>query len=123
MSENKSEQNVALFPQAGNNPASVRELPNNIAAEQNYLGALLYDNEVFDKTNDLLRPEHFFDPLHGKIFASASKLIMRGQVANHVTLKAMITSDVTITEEDIDIVLLIISKYKRPKFRNNKDIE
>ena len=102
MSDNKSEQTVALFPRADSSAGAIRELPNNIAAEQNYLGALLYDNQVFDKTNDLLRPEHFFDPLHGKIFASASKLIMRGQVANHVTLKAMITSDATILEEDVD---------------------
>ena len=105
MSDNKSEQTVALFPRADSSAGAIRELPNNIAAEQNYLGALLYDNQVFDKTNDLLRPEHFFDPLHGKIFASASKLIMRGQVANHVTLKAMITSDATILEEDVDSYL------------------
>ncbi|NCF46211.1 MAG: replicative DNA helicase [Alphaproteobacteria bacterium] len=105
MSDNISEQNVALFPRADPSTGAIRELPNNIAAEQNYLGALLYDNQVFDKTNDLLRPEHFFDPLHGTIFASASKLIMRGQVANHVTLKAMITSDATILEEDVDSYL------------------
>ena len=105
MSDNKSKQTVALFPRADSSSDAIRELPNNIAAEQNYLGALLYDNQVFDKTNDLLRPEHFFDPLHRKIFASASKLIMRGQVANHVTLKAMITSDATILEEDVDSYL------------------
>ncbi len=105
MSDNKSEQTVALFPRSDSSAGAIRELPNNIAAEQNYLGALLYDNQVFDKTNHLLRPEHFFDPLHGKIFASASKLIMRGQVANHVTLKAMITSDANILEEDVDSYL------------------
>ena len=101
MSDNNSEQTVALFPRAESIASAVRELPNNIAAEQNYLGALLYDNQVFDNTNDVLRPEHFFDPLHGKIFASASKLIMRGQVANHVTLKAMIATDTTVIEEDV----------------------
>ena len=59
MSENKNDEPIALFPQVETGVASVRSMPNNIAAEQNYLGALLYDNQVFDKTNDLLRSEHF----------------------------------------------------------------
>ncbi|MBT5574103.1 replicative DNA helicase [Alphaproteobacteria bacterium] len=105
MSDNSSEKNVALFPRADGSAGAIRELPNNIVAEQNYLGALLYDNQVFDKTNDLLRPEHFFDTLHGKIFAAASKLIMRGQVANHVTLKAMFSTDTFVIEEDVDSYL------------------
>ena len=105
MSDNKSDTAVSLFPRADLSASAIRELPNNIAAEQNYLGALLYDNQVLDKTNDLLRQEHFFDPLHGKIFAFTSKLIMRGQVANHVTLKAMITSDVAVLDEDVDSYL------------------
>ena len=102
MSENKNDKTIALFPQNDAGVNSVRSMPNNIAAEQNYLGALLYDNQVLDKTNDLIRPEHFFDPLHGKIFESASKLIIRGQVANNVTLKALIISDPTISEIDVD---------------------
>ncbi len=102
MSENKNDKTIALFPQNDAGVNSIRSMPNNIAAEQNYLGALLYDNQVLDKTNDLIRPEHFFDPLHGKIFESASKLIIRGQVANNVTLKAIIISDPTISEIDVD---------------------
>ena len=102
MSENKNDKTIALFPQNDAGVNSLRSMPNNIAAEQNYLGALLYDNQVLDKTNDLIRPEHFFDPLHGKIFESASKLIIRGQVANNVTLKAIIISDPTISEIDVD---------------------
>ena len=102
MSENNNDKPIALFPKTETGTASIRSMPNNVAAEQNYLGALLYDNQVFDKTNDLLRSEHFFDPLHGKIFESASKLIMRGQVANNVTLKAMIISNDTISEVNID---------------------
>ncbi len=105
MSENKNDEPIALFPQVETGVASVRSMPNNIAAEQNYLGALLYDNQVFDKTNDLLRSEHFFDPLHGKIFESASKLITRGQVANNVTLKAMIMSDAEMSDLNVDSYL------------------
>ncbi len=102
MSENNNDKPIALFPKTETGTATIRSMPNNVAAEQNYLGALLYDNQVFDKTNDILRSEHFFDPLHGKIFESASKLIMRGQVANNVTLKAMIISNDTISEVNID---------------------
>ena len=102
MTDKITDKTIALFPQTETESASSRSLPNNIAAEQNYLGALLYDNQIFDKTNDLLRPEHFFDPLHGKIFESASKLIMRSQVANNVTLKAMITSDTSFSDINVD---------------------
>ena len=47
-----------------------RELPQNIEAEQNVLGSILYDNESFDKISESIKENHFFDPLHKKIFSS-----------------------------------------------------
>ena len=65
----------------------MRELPNNLQAEQNFLGALLLDNNILDRLNVQLRPEHFYDPLHVQIFEAATRLISRAQLANPVTLK------------------------------------
>ena len=47
-----------------------RELPSNLQAEQNLLGAILIDNSLIDSLPIQLKLEHFFDPLHGKIFES-----------------------------------------------------
>ncbi|MGB1614542.1 MAG: DnaB-like helicase C-terminal domain-containing protein, partial [Candidatus Puniceispirillaceae bacterium] len=65
----------------------MRELPNNLQAEQNFLGALLLDNDILHRLNVQLRPEHFYDPLHVQIFEAATRLISRAQLANPVTLK------------------------------------
>ena len=63
------------------------QLPKNIEAEQALLGALLANNKTFEKVSEFLRPEHFADPIHAKIFDVISKLITRGHVADTITLK------------------------------------
>jgi replicative DNA helicase len=71
----------------------VRELPHNFEAEQALLGAILINNEAYSRVSDFLRPEHFFDPVNGRIFEAATKLIERHQVANPVTLKNLFEGD------------------------------
>ncbi|NNU15233.1 replicative DNA helicase [Parvularcula sp. ZS-1/3] len=63
-----------------------KKLPYSIDAEQALLGAVLYDNEVFYKVNGYLKPEHFYDPLHGKIYEACDKLISSGRLASPVML-------------------------------------
>ena len=83
--------NIETFP-AAVDPASsltaARKMPHNLPAEQNLLGALLIDNDIMEKIDDRLRAEHFYDPLHGRIFATMMRMIDRGQLANPVTLKS-----------------------------------
>lgn len=62
-------------------------LPQNIEAEQALLGALLANNKSFEKVSEFLKPQHFADPIHAKIFEIISKLITRGHVADVITLK------------------------------------
>jgi len=74
------------------NPASseaqrFREAPHNIEAEQALLGAILVNNEAMDRVTSFLEPAHFFDPLHGEIFETASKMIHAGKPATPITLK------------------------------------
>ena len=52
-------------PDAGSDPFAP---PHNIEAEQALLGALLFDNEVYQRVGDWLKPDHFYDPLHARIF-------------------------------------------------------
>ena len=55
-----------------------RTPPVNFEAEQALLGAVLANNLVYDRVNEFLRPEHFADPLHGRIFETMSHMIERG---------------------------------------------
>ena len=62
--------------------------PANLEAEQALLGALLANNAAFDRVSDFLRPEHFADTIHGRVFAAIAARVGRGQIADAVTLKA-----------------------------------
>ncbi|MFQ5625781.1 MAG: replicative DNA helicase [Methyloligellaceae bacterium] len=64
-----------------------RAAPHNIEAEQALLGAILVNNDACDKVSSFLQAEHFFDPLHGRVYEAALKLISAGKRASPITLK------------------------------------
>jgi replicative DNA helicase len=76
-----------------------REPPHNLEAEQALLGAILVNNRAFDRVCDFLRPEHFADPVHGRIFGACASLINSGKIATWVTLKGMFDQDEVLTEQ------------------------
>ena len=65
----------------------LKELPNNIEAEQSIIGSILLSNEIFDDINIHLNAKNFYDPMHQKIFNAIEKLIYSGMLANPITLK------------------------------------
>ncbi len=69
------------------NEEAFRTAPHNIEAEQALLGAIFVNNEACDRVSAFLDAGHFFDPLHGRIFEVASKIILAGKRATPVTLK------------------------------------
>ncbi len=75
-----------------NNP-HYRASPNNVEAEQGLLGSLLVNNGAYEKIGDLLKPEHFFMPVHQRIFTAINQFIDRGQNASPVTLKGYFEKD------------------------------
>ena len=87
----KDSTNVTRLP--GAEDARLREPPHNFEAEQALLGAILVNNAAYQRVAEFLRPEHFADPLHGKLFDSLSRLIERGQVVSAVTLKTYVEQD------------------------------
>jgi replicative DNA helicase len=64
-----------------------RQAPHNIEAEQALLGAILINNEAYDRVSGFLEPHHFFEPLHGRIYETALRLIQSGKQATPITLK------------------------------------
>lgn len=68
---------------------SQRLPPCNIQAEQALLGAILANPKAFHRVVGFLKPEHFADPIHAVIYREAARLILRGQLADAVTLKTV----------------------------------
>ena len=52
------------------------------------LGALLANNKAFERVGEYLAPEHFADPVHGRIFHAIKRRVEAGQLADAVTLRA-----------------------------------
>ncbi len=73
-----------------------RALPENREAERALLGALLMRNQVLDRVSDLLKPAHFADPLHGKVYAAIVQLAEADRQANPVTLKGHFENDIDV---------------------------
>ena len=86
------------FDTAESKLVSYREAPNNLEAEQALLGALLLNNEAFNRVADFLKPEHFHLPVHGRVYTAIGRLIDRGQIANPVTLKHMFEGDEALSD-------------------------
>lgn len=69
------------------NETAFRAAPHNIEAEQALLGAILVNNDACDRVSAFLEAEHFFDPLHSRIYEAALKLVSAGKRASPITLK------------------------------------
>jgi len=79
--------------------ASLERLPpHSTEAEQALLGALLHNNLAFERISDFLKPEHFSDPTHGRIYEAISHLINRGHIADPITLKEYFDRDDALAE-------------------------
>ncbi len=81
---------IALVPAAA---AAEPRLPRNVEAEAALLGALMLDNRLAEEQLGKLRADHFFEPLHGRIYAAIVNLVDRNMIANPVTLRPMLEHD------------------------------
>ncbi len=84
--------------------AQHRMMPHNIEAEQALLGAILINNAAFYHVSDFLKPNHFFEPLHGTIYEIASGLISANKTVTPITIKTFLPAD-------LDIAGLSASQY------------
>jgi replicative DNA helicase len=90
--------------QPAENPPLFRSAPHNIEVEQALLGAILVNNEAFYRVSDFLEPEHFFEPLHQKVYKDIGSLVRAGKAATPITLK-------TFMPADLDVAGLNASQY------------
>ncbi len=68
-------------------------MPHSIEAEQQLLGAILTNNDTYDRVSAIVGPQHFYDPVHARIFEVAAARIAKNALASPVTLKAFLEDD------------------------------
>jgi replicative DNA helicase len=85
--------NIHIAPQTDSRP-----LPHNIEAEQALIGAIMVNPKAFERISEIIRPDHFFEPLHSQIFDTASRIILSGRKADPIALKSFFENDPPLTE-------------------------
>ena len=89
---------ITRFAPAQPAVAEPETLPHNIEAEQQLLGAILTNNDIYDRIASLVKAEHFYDPVHQRIFEIAAARIQKNALASPVTLKAFLDDDAGLKE-------------------------
>ena len=79
-------------------PEAIPHAPANVEAEQSLLGAILYDNSAFERIDDGLRSEHFYEPFHQRLYSAIETTIRKGQLAEPITLMDRFQGDESFEE-------------------------
>src|SRR5690242_14797128 len=76
-----------------------RHVPYDIEIEQALLGSILVDNRALERVSGSLKPEHFYDPLHQRIYEIMLQGFERGgMVMTPLTLHAAMKNDPGLVE-------------------------
>ena len=84
---------ITAFNPTGAEIQNPETMPHSIEAEQQLLGAILTNNDVFDRVASIIGPTHFYDPVHARIYEIAAARIAKNNLASPVTLKAFMEDD------------------------------
>src|SRR5438128_411447 len=83
-------QSVAREPSADAQLVALRVPPHSVEAEQSLLGALLIDNQAFDRVADLVAADDFYRDDHRRIWRHIAKLVEHSRRADVVTVSESI---------------------------------
>ena len=76
-----------------------RHVPYDIEVEQALLGAILVDNRALERVSSTLKPDHFYDPLHQRLYEVMLQGLERGgMVMTPLTLHAAMKNDPGLVE-------------------------
>ncbi len=75
-------------PGPSEDPGSGRVPPQDLAAEQSVLGAMLISKQAIDPASDILQGRDFYRPAHELIFDTIVDLANRGEPADAITVAA-----------------------------------
>jgi replicative DNA helicase len=78
---------------------SYRHVPYDIEVEQALLGAILVDNHALERVSQLVKAEHFYDPLHQRLYEAMLGMFERGGMTlTALTLNAAMKADPGLVE-------------------------
>ena len=77
---------------------AVPSMPHNLEAEQALLGALMFDNGVFERLSDRLRGTHFYEPFHQRLYDAIEDHIRQGLLAEPTILMERFKQDPAFAE-------------------------
>ena len=83
----------SVFNPTGVEVEQPETMPHSIEAEQQLLGAILTNNDIYDRVAAILSAHHFFEPVHARIYEIAAARIAKNNLASPVTLKAFMEDD------------------------------
>jgi replicative DNA helicase len=72
--------------------------PHNLAAEMAVLGAILFDNNAYQRVSDFLKGKDFYAPANATIYEVLEKMISSGRVADGVILREHFEHQSTLSE-------------------------
>lgn len=72
---------------------TLRLPPHNPDAERSLLGGIMHNAATMRDVMEFLRPEHFYEPTNGRIFAEQRRRIVDGNPADAVSLKCWFDAD------------------------------
>ena len=75
-----------------------RRAPANIQAEQMLLGAILINSNHYEQVLEFLKPEHFFAPLHQKIYTAIGIIIEKGLMPTSIAITSMVERESSFEE-------------------------
>ncbi|QPM89320.1 replicative DNA helicase [Pseudooceanicola algae] len=84
---------ASVFNATGTDVQMAGSMPHSVEAEQQLLGAILTNNDVYDRVAAIIGAHHFYDPVHARIFETAAARIAKNNLASPVTLKAFLAED------------------------------
>ncbi len=89
---------ISTFNATGTTEPGTDTMPHSIEAEQQLLGAILTNNDIFDRIASVVGPQHFYDPVHARIFDCAAARLAKNALASPVTLKSYMEDDEGLAE-------------------------
>ena len=73
---------ISAFNPTGVDIDAPETMPHSIEAEQQLLGAILTNNDIYDRVAGIINEAHFYDPVHARIYEVAASRIAKNALAS-----------------------------------------
>ena len=84
---------IASFDASQADIQSPETMPHSVEAEQQLLGAILTNNDVYDRIASIIGPQHFYDPVHARIYDIAAARVATRRLAGRGRQVSLLLGD------------------------------